>query len=357
MQLFISTMTTVQIDHRFYPHIIDRVFFCAPRASLLALRASCKGWRRRADEHLVEHLSLVPTGRGDIQDPIPHGYDTTVPPLADDAVDLRRLPPVDLAMLGDHVRVLDIDTRNWRLLPERKDCVLKLRNVSVVRNYGSYGGYGFFERGESPLVPPCDMLVADDIFNFRCPNIRKNGMFLLTLNWNSNLWALDYLESWFRGRQHKDIEIAVLFLPPILGCGPVWGNDHPYLDAGYILENLGILLPWLSRPYRFTLVNSLAWRVRDPNKEVTSDWEQCHNRTAAQSEDMAEHERDHAAWVDYLRDAIRDGLPLDPPDGWAGDTMAEECLDWIKFETIEDFEARVGKEKFELALSYKGSTL
>lgn len=98
IHLFISTMPTVQIDHCFYPHIIDPVLFFAPRASLLVLRASCKGWRGRADALLVEHLSLPSTSARHPQDPIPHGYDRTVPPLVRD-VEPRRLPPVDLEML------------------------------------------------------------------------------------------------------------------------------------------------------------------------------------------------------------------------------------------------------------------
>ncbi|BEJ13076.1 hypothetical protein CspHIS471_0302500 [Cutaneotrichosporon sp. HIS471] len=102
-------------------------------------------------------------------------------------------------------------------------------------------------------------------------------------------------------------------------------------------------------PKRITLVNSFSWRVSGSG---IGKWPKCLEVGLSVPEDLPKDERDRTVWLQYLRRWTRIGMETVPENDWVGNDTTDQRLDYIKFETLDDFKARVGEEKFELAVTF-----
>ncbi|BEI82239.1 hypothetical protein CcaverHIS002_0301070 [Cutaneotrichosporon cavernicola] len=191
------------------------------------------------------------------------------------------------------------------------------------------------------------------------PQIHKNGMVLVSLRLappSALQFPVASQSSW-----RDDIELVILFQPPYRGVrstGPPSGwrirslgppSPVPYEQASLVVTAIGKALPVMCSPRRITLVNSFSWRLPGAG---SGTWMKHLEVGLSVARHLPRDERERTVWLQYLRRSMRIGMESVPENDWVGNDTADERLDYIKFETLDDFKARVGEEKFELAFLF-----
>jgi len=142
--------TAAVLDHRCFPHLTDAVLASADRHALLALRATCRSMRDKADARLLHHIAALPTGE------LVHGDGGRLPAFYPGIV-VRRLesgdPRAELTArqkkLLAHTRVLDMADWSSFLLPPIHEAVTNLHALRMD-----------FTGGIHPIVKvPCPVVV------------------------------------------------------------------------------------------------------------------------------------------------------------------------------------------------------